>query len=413
MIELKNYINDIDNDLNNFNLGLYYENMKHYSPASGFYLRCAEKTPNIELRYESLLRIYICYRELGSRDHSCDSILKQAVCLCPDKPEAYYFLCEYYENKSDWLNMYTYSSLGLQYMNNVSIFLSNINIPIAYGLLLKKSISSWKYGKPQQCRDIMRDLMENYLNIMNNKDKNTLKHHIMSYGLLSKKDSIKRYNKSMFNNLRYPFKDAESMDTNYSQIYQDIFVLTMLNGKQNGTYLEIGSSDPYHNNNTALLENKFAWSGLGIEIEEGSARNYKQKRKNPIICTDALLLDYSKVLNKYFRHTNNIDYLQIDIDPCENSYEVLLSIPFDKYQFGVITYEHDYYIDITRSYRDKSRQYLSRLGYKLAVANVSPNENCPFEDWWIHPNLVDINKIYKLICTDIDEISPIQTLLFI
>lgn len=398
MTELTNYVNDTNNDLNNFNLGLYYENMKHYSPASGFYLRCAEKTPNIDLRYESLLRIYICYRELGSRDHSCDSILKQAVCLCPDKPEAYYFLCEYYENKNDWLNMYTYSCLGLRYKNNVSKFISNIHAPISYGLLLQKAISSWRYGKPQQCRDSMRDLMENYLDSMTDKDKNILKHHIMSYGLLSKKDSIKRYDKSMLNNLRYRFKDVESIDTNFSQIYQDIFVLTMLNGKQNGSYLEIGSSDPYHNNNTALLENKFAWSGLGIEIEEGSVRNYKQKRKNPIICADALLLDYAKVLNKYFRHTNYIDYLQIDIDPCENSYEVLLSIPFDKYQFGVITYEHDYYIDITRSYRDQSREYLLQHGYKLVAPDVSLIEGLSFEDWWIGPNIknsIEIKSIEK------------------
>lgn len=410
MIELTNYIDDPDSDLNNFNLGLYYENMKHYSPASGFYLRCAEKTNNVDLRYEALLRIYLCYKHLGSRDHSCDSILKQALCLCPNKPEVYYFLCEYYENKADWLNMYTYSCLGLQYKHNASKFISDIRVPISYGLLLQKAISSWKYGKPQQCRDTMRDLMENYLEVISDKDKNILKHYIMSYGLLSKKDAIKRYDKSMLNNLRYSFKDAESIDTNFSQIYQDIFVLTILNGKQNGTYLEIGSSDPYHNNNTALLENKFAWSGLGIEIEDSVAKSYKQKRKNPIICADALLLDYTKVLDKYFRHTKYIDYLQIDIDPCENSYELLLSIPFDKYQFGIITYEHDYYIDITRSYRDKSREYLIKLGYKLILPNVSPNEYCPFEDWWVHPDLVELSRLDYF--TNNNLVNCVQKLLF-
>jgi len=408
MIELINYIQDTDNDLNNFYLGLYYEKIKHYSPASGFFLRCAEKTKNIELRYEALLRIYLCYKILGSRDHSCDSILKQALCLCPDRPEVYYFLCEYYENKDDWLNMYTYACLGLQYKHNTSKFLSNINPPISYGLLLQKTISSWRYGKPQQCRDTMRDLMENYLEIMSEKDKNILKHHIMSYGLLSKKDSIKRYDRSMLHNLRYQFKDIESIDNNYSQIYQDIFVLAMLNGKQNGTYLEIGSSDPYYNNNTALLENKFAWSGLGIEIDDNIVRRYKEKRKNPIICADALLLDYTKLLNKYYNHTNYIDYLQIDVDPCENSYEVLLSIPFDKYKFGVITYEHDYYIDITKSYRDKSREYLKQFGYKLIVSNVSPNDSCPFEDWWVHSDMIkNTNIIDEYTNNDVSEISKI------
>ena len=34
---------------------------------------------------------------------------------------------------------------------------------------------------------------------------------------------------------------------------QDMFVLTVLNGKTNGTYLEIGSGDPFIGSNTALL----------------------------------------------------------------------------------------------------------------------------------------------------------------
>lgn len=406
--EINNYIDDPENDLNNFNLGLYYENMKHYSPASSFYLRCAEKTQNIDLRYEALLRIYLCYKQLGSRDHSCESILKQALCLCSDKPEVYYFLSEYYENKSDWLNMYTYSCLGSQYTNNVSIFLSDIDIPISYGLLLQKAKSSWKYGKPQQCRELMRDLMENYLATMRDKDRGVLKQYIMSYGLLSKKDAIKKYNKSMLNNLRYKFKDCEIIDINYSQIYQDIFVLGMLNGKKNGTYLEIGSSDPFHNNNTALLENKFGWKGLGIEIDEVCVRNYKQKRKNPIILCDALIIDYDKALNRYFKNKDCIiDYLQIDIDPCENSYDVLLSIPFHKYKFGVITYEHDYYIDITKSYRDKSREYLNKLGYKLIAPNVSPNKDCPFEDWWVHPDVVNLPEINTFADSEIVQVDKI------
>jgi hypothetical protein len=122
---------------------------------------------------------------------------------------------------------------------------------------------------------------------------------------------------------------------------------------------------------------------------------------------DALLIDYSRLLNKYFPQTKHIDYLQLDIDPPQNTYEVLLSIPFNEYSFSVITYEHDYYIDTTKSYRDKSRQYLSSLGYKVIAPNVSPNDNSPFEDWWINPNLVCEN-IWTESCSN--TINPIEKL---
>jgi hypothetical protein len=188
-----------------------------------------------------------------------------------------------------------------------------------------------------------------------------------------------------------------------------MFVLSVLNGKMNGCYLEIGSSDPYKNNNTALLENKFAWSGIGLEYDEHMAQTYKKHRKNPVLCVDALIVDYEKLLQKYFPNQNNIDYLQLDIDPPQNTYEVLLSIPFDKYRFAVITYEHDYYIDLSKSYRDKSREYLSSLGYELIVPNVSPNENSSFEDWWVHPNLISAEILSKLKCNDLNKINQVES----
>jgi hypothetical protein len=84
-------------------------------------------------------------------------------------------------------------------------------------------------------------------------------------------------------------------------------------------------------------------------------------------------------------------------------------MPFNKYQFAVITYEHDYYIDISKSYRNKSREYLNSLGYKLIVPNISPDENSPFEDWWIHPDLISAERIQELECMDKEKINRVET----
>jgi hypothetical protein len=251
--------------------------------------------------------------------------------------------------------------------------------------------------------------MEDYIDNLDDNYKNLLISNISKIGLLTESDAVKQYSKDKLDNLKYVFNNAEIIDKNFSQIYQDIFVLTALDGKKFGTYLEIGSADPFKNNNTVLLETKFNWTGLGIEYNEELVKTYKNSRKNPILCSDALLLDYNKLLDKYFHNTKIIDYLQLDIDPPANTYEVLLSIPFDKYKFGVITYEHDFYIDITKSYREKSRQYLYDLGYVLMIPNASPNDNSPFEDWWVHPEIVNIDKLSSI--QNKDSVNPVEKVL--
>lgn len=408
MIELLNYINDPSNDKYNFYLGLYYEKQKHYSPASAFYLRCAEKTSDINLRYEALLRLYLCYSLLGDRKQTCETLLKLAVSLCPHKPEAYFFLTQHYESKSEWLNVYSYACIGLEVCEYKSKFLSEINFPGFYALLFQKAASSWWIGKPVEARKIFKCLLRDHIDDLNDRYKSLLETNLSQLGCGPEWVAVKRYNKSLKNRFKFNFNGLDTIDSNFSQVYQDMFILTALNGKHNGTYLEIGSSDAFKNSNTALLESKFGWSGIGIEYNSDLANTHKGKRKNPVFCADALIIDYYKLLNKYFSDKNIIDYLQLDIEPPRNTYEALLSIPFDKYKFAIITYEHDYYVDITRSYRDKSREHLTKLGYKLVVPNISPNEDSPFEDWWIHPDLVDSTIVDKLIEKIDPEINQIE-----
>ena len=136
-----------------------------------------------------------------------------------------------------------------------------------------------------------------------------------------------------------------------------MFILSILNGKRNGTYLEIGAQEPFFQNNSSILETVFDWSGVSVEIREDLCKMFEEQRKNPIVCKDATTIDYEKLLKKYY-NTNEIDYLQVDCEPAKTTFEILTSIPFDKYKFSVITYAHDYYVDMTGTYRTKSRNYL-------------------------------------------------------
>ena len=49
---------------------------------------------------------------------------------------------------------------------------------------------------------------------------------------------------------------------------QDMFVLSMLDGKRNGVYVEIGADKPKIINNSYLLERKFGWRGVSFELDE-------------------------------------------------------------------------------------------------------------------------------------------------
>jgi hypothetical protein len=177
-----------------------------------------------------------------------------------------------------------------------------------------------------------------------------------------------------------------------------MFILSVLDGKRNGTFLEVGGCDPYWGNNTATLEQDFNWKGISIELDEKYAESYRKDRpRTALYNQDAITTDYRSLLKNNFED-KVIDYLQMDIDPPINTLKCLYQIPFDEYKFRVITYEHDYRTDMTREIREKSREYLRSKGYMLIVDDVSPDGYWNFEDWWVHPDLVSLELLNKMMC---------------
>jgi len=383
---------DTENAVKNYNLAVWYENQKQYAPAHTYYLRCAERSTDDLLSYKALIRSSFCYKAQGSRDGTEKIALENALNLLPQRPEAYYFLSLFYERKEEWQNCYSYANLGLQFSHEESIIPEYSG---KYLLIFQKAIAGWWWGKGMESRKLFHSLADDYWEILDETHKKAVEDNITRLGSGPESQAFTFYDKTK--KLRYEFFGSETIEKNYSQVYQDMFVLSMLNGKRNGTFLEVGGSRPYYGNNTALLEEQFGWNGISIESNQEFVNEYRNSRKTKVFCTDALKLNYKKLLQENFKD-NIIDYLQLDIEPARNTFEVLLSIPFDKYQFGVITYEHDYYVDVTKSYREKSRKYLKLMGYELVVNDISPDGLSSFEDWWVHPNLVDAEIFKKMKC---------------
>ena len=67
---------------------------------------------------------------------------------------------------------------------------------------------------------------------------------------------------------------------------------------------------------------------------------------------------------------------------------------FNKYKFATVTIEHDIYTGNYFDTRRISRDIFIKNGYILVFQDVKvnfENKDVPFEDWYVHPDLVDID----------------------
>lgn len=197
-----------------------------------------------------------------------------------------------------------------------------------------------------------------------------------------------------YSRFKVNFDYSEKITNNYSQASQDIFVLSCLNGKKNGTFLDLGCGHPIDINNTYLLESEFDWYGLNIDNNFGLVSLYENTRKTPAMALDATAIDFDMVLSNF--NSNHVDYLSLDLEPASVTMSALKNIPFDKIEFSVITFEHDSY-RFGNQYRDESREIFSKHGYKLLVSDVSNNFNI-YEDWYFNPKYVKYDHVKIFEC---------------
>ena len=413
---LNHYIQCPESPEANFYMGCHYHQIKQTASAVSYYLRAAERTYDDLMRYEALLRAGMCFDSQGSRNNSVEGMLQHAVALMPTRPEGYFYLSRFYERAQKWFDAYLISTIGDKLaIRKPSKLRTVLDYPGFYGIIFEKAVSSWWTGLCEESRNIFKylsiyeplDYIHKQAVITNLKQLKGWKDDSQFISFLKTKDQeleisardLSLYYNTDLKKLKYKFKGAENIDRNYSEAFQDMFILTLLNGKKQGTYLEIGAGFPFYGNNTYLLESKFNWGGISLDIEPESSERYFRDRANTAICKDATQVDYVSLLEDV-RAPYDIDYLQLDCDPPFITYDILTKIPFDKYRFAIITYEHDYYNDESKLYKQKSREYLLSKGYELVLSNIAPRKDYDYEDWYVHPKLVDRNIISKIKNTD-------------
>ena len=187
---------------------------------------------------------------------------------------------------------------------------------------------------------------------------------------------------------------------------QDKFVINVLNEKENGCFVEIGSNHPISINNTYLLEKFYRWKGIMIEYISSYLPMYIIVRPNSVhVIKDARIIDYRELFE-----TNNIpssiDYLQIDLEVDNSStirtLQKLDCEIFDDYKFATITFEHSIYCGNFYNTRSISRNIFLKRGYIRVFDNVNNGGNA-CEDWYVYPDLVNMEYVNNLI-----EINRLQ-----
>ena len=186
--------------------------------------------------------------------------------------------------------------------------------------------------------------------------------------------------------------------SNYSSQCQDLFILSVLDKKTYGTYVEIGGGVGIDDNNTYLLESGFGWKGISLEYTPWKAQTFSS-RNNPCLCIDATTANYNDLFQQY-NLGPHIDYLQLDIDPPSNTLLALKQIDFTKYSFSVITYEHDAYCG-GENERTESRQILESYGYTRVISNIL-HTGWEFEDWYINEKHMPNNNWKEFIGENIE-----------
>lgn len=179
---------------------------------------------------------------------------------------------------------------------------------------------------------------------------------------------------------------SEMSTKSFSQVYQDKFVLKLIG--PNGFFLDLGAGwdAGQVNSNTALLE-EFGWNGISVDGNPSHTDRRKSKSiRSLVLCEYIPQTTIEQILDANNAPTV-IDYVSIDIEP--SSLVALKNFPFDKYQFKVLTFEHDLYA-AGPDQKDAAYALLTSNGYVRLCDNVrvpeAMGDGLYFEDWWVNPN---------------------------
>jgi FkbM family methyltransferase len=196
-----------------------------------------------------------------------------------------------------------------------------------------------------------------------------------------------------------------------SQLGQDFFVLSELDWRRNGFFVEFGATNGKSLSNSWLLEKAFGWAGILAEPARvwrdalaGSGRNaaidfdcvWSRTGEKLTFLEAGEISTVAGFAGRYFRTRRPtrsyevetvslndllarhnappvIDYLSIDTEGSE--FDILSHLDFARYRFRCITCEHDHTPN-----RERIHALLTGHGYRRKFEELSD-----VDDWYVYP----------------------------
>ena len=160
---LTEYGLDTENPEINFKVGLEYERLGHNAPALSFFLRAAERTEDDLLAYESLIHGSNCYDRQGTRDTTAKGLLQQALCILPNRPEAYYLISRFSGRRNWWQDCYIFADQALRVCDFECEPLStDVEYVGRYSLIYLKGVAAWWWEKVEESKELLLDILNNH-----------------------------------------------------------------------------------------------------------------------------------------------------------------------------------------------------------------------------------------------------------
>lgn len=210
---------------------------------------------------------------------------------------------------------------------------------------------------------------------------------------------------------------SQNSSKSYSQLFQDLFVDYVLNGKQNGFFCEFGATNGVSLSNTFYLENERGWTGICAEPALGWHKQLVTNRPNSIIDTRCVwshsgqelafsesdarslssLTSYTDSDRRGGKRRNGVSYTVntvsltdlliehnapkdldfISIDTEGSELEILSTFDFQQFQPKVFAIEHNFL-----PIRDDIRNLMKGHGYRRVLTECSQ-----WDDWYLVPSV--------------------------
>jgi len=156
------------------------------------------------------------------------------------------------------------------------------------------------------------------------------------------------------------------MNKTFSEYGQDTWVINYFNQKRNGFFVDAGCVHPCNNNNTALLDIHYDWTGLCVgthDIENFDRKvygnlNWSSRKNSSFIFDKPINIDYEDVLES-LGCRNGVDCLSIGKDLSEDAVRFIDIFPFERFSVQSIL------VETNPENIDEVHEKLISLGYSI------------------------------------------------